>query len=493
MKILLDTNIIIAREAHIVSDYSVSTLFNWLEKLKFTKMVHPNTKVELEKYEDERLKKSILIKLASYQELVVNNDFNDEFINVIKRYDREKDKTDNSMLHQVHIGRCDYLITEDRIIHKKALELGISNKVLNMNTFISICIAKNPNLVTYKFLPITIEKLGSLKLKDPFFDTLKESYKGFEKWVNENANDDVYITRANNDLVGLLALKIEDENEKYNDIIPQFEKMKRLKIRTLKVESTGFRLGERLIQVALMNAINNDVDEVYVTIFNGTNKLEALIDLFEKWGFRKHGNKISHGKSELVYVKDMRNYDSSKIPRENYPLLNPKNKFILPIFKEFHTNLFPESQLKNEKQTYSNTANRFAIQKVYVSGVSNISEVKPGDIVLIYRIGEESNKRYTSAITTITVVHEIKKIFNLDQYLKECENRTVFSKIELKKFFPRYNTIVKLLEIKPLNNKVILDILYNKGIVEEKSGPRPFHKLTDDQFSYIIRESKTKL
>src|SRR5690606_3646776 len=134
-----------------------------------------------------------------------------------------------------------------------------------------------------------------------------------------------------------------------------------------------------------------------------------------------------------------------------------------------------------------------AIQKVYVSGVYDISGIKPGDIVLIYRKGIEFNKRYTSVLTTLTVIYEIKKHTNIDEYIKECENRSVFTKEKLVSYFPKYSTIVKLLELKPLNKRVILDTLYKRGIIEENSGPRPFHRLTEDDFKYILNESKTEL
>ncbi len=493
MKLLLDTNIIISREAHNVNNFTVSSLFKWIDTLKYAKYVHPYTKQELSKYGDIKLQQSILVKLATYQELVINNDYDGKFINVIKKYDMGKDRIDNSILFQVYIGRCDLLITEDKLIHRKAKELEIENKVLGINAFISFCQSKNPSLANYKYLPIKLDKFGNLDLKDTFFNTLLQDYPGFESWFNKNANDDVYITKIKDRLVGLLAFKIEDETEDYGEIVPTFDKKKRLKIRTLKVEATGLRLGERLIQVALINARRLNVDEVYVTLFEKVGQTTPLIDLLVKWGFVKYGVKNSHGKSELVFTKDIKNYDTTKNPRENYPLIKPNpKKFILPIEKEYHTNLFPESQLNNEKQTYSNTANRFAIQKVYISGAYKISDVKPGDIILIYRKGNEGNKKHTSVLTTLTIVHEIKKVSNLDQYLRECENRTVFSTEELIKFHPKYQTIIKLLEIKPLNKKIILDFLYKKGIIEEGSGPRPLHRLTDEQFSYIISESNTE-
>ena len=40
-KILLDTNIIIHREATTVVNQDIGILFNWIDKLKYSKYIHP--------------------------------------------------------------------------------------------------------------------------------------------------------------------------------------------------------------------------------------------------------------------------------------------------------------------------------------------------------------------------------------------------------------------------------------------------------------------
>lgn len=41
MRILLDTNIVIHRENKKVSNYSISHLYRWIDKLKLDKVIHP--------------------------------------------------------------------------------------------------------------------------------------------------------------------------------------------------------------------------------------------------------------------------------------------------------------------------------------------------------------------------------------------------------------------------------------------------------------------
>ena len=47
MRILLDTNIIIHREASKVRNADIGKLFNWFDKTKATKIVHPLTIQEI--------------------------------------------------------------------------------------------------------------------------------------------------------------------------------------------------------------------------------------------------------------------------------------------------------------------------------------------------------------------------------------------------------------------------------------------------------------
>ena len=190
-------------------------------------------------------------------------------------------------------------------------------------------------------------------------------------------------------ILGFLYLKTEDESENYHDISPIFQSKRRLKIGTFKVESTGFRLGERFIKIIFDNAIERGLDEIYVTLFLDRPELIALYDLLLKWGFFEYGTKATNGNVEKVLVKKLGTYDSEKTVIENYPNLKySTNKFILPIFPKYHTSLFPDSVLYRERELniIGDIAHRYALQKAYITWAD--CNVEPGDILLFYRTGE---------------------------------------------------------------------------------------------------------
>ena len=66
MRALLDTNILIHREAATVVREDIGTLFHWLDRLNVEKWIHPASVEEIEGHEDERVRRSFAAKLASY-------------------------------------------------------------------------------------------------------------------------------------------------------------------------------------------------------------------------------------------------------------------------------------------------------------------------------------------------------------------------------------------------------------------------------------------
>lgn len=506
MKVLLDLDIIIYKENMEVSNYSIVHLFYWLDKLKCSKYIHPYSlsevieKIDIKKKEkfNQKLEYNIIEKVIKPSE---------EFLNLFKiKSTLRRDKINKFLLYEVYSGRVDILITENRSLIEEASNIGLKNKVYSINSFISECTSKHPGFIQYNTLEVKNTHFDKVDVNDPFFDSFRESYVGFNEWFSKKRNEEVYICNSDEGkILGFLYLKLEGYDENYDDISPKFEPKNRLKVGTFKVESTGFRLGERFIKIIFDNALERNVDEIYVTLYTDREELEALGALLERWGFTQWGVKNSQGnEKECVLIKRLKYFDSNLSVRENFPNIkyHQRNKYILPIYGKYHTALLPDAKLKNEKEIIftnknpKDKAHRYALQKIYISWAYCANQAKPGDLLLFYRPGEEKNKKYTSVITSIGMVHEIINIISLDQLLNMCKNRSVFSIKELEQFW--YNkrenlTIIKFIFVKSLSKKIILKYLYEKGIVLEGKGPRPFTSLTDAQYNEIIEESQTKI
>lgn len=499
MRALLDTNIIIHRETMQATNYSIGKLYYWLDKLHCEKLLHPYTIAELRKADNVRQQQLYDARLSAYTHMQCVARQSDEFVSLLAEAPKtENDKIDNQLLYEVYCGRADILITEDRRMRSKAERLGIADKVFSINAFISKASADYPALVEYKALNVKKELMGNIDVNDPFFDTFRPAYKDFEKWFARKSDEEAYICRSDkNDIIGFLYLKTEDESENYSSITPIFTPKRRLKVGTFKVEASGFRLGERFIKIIFDNAIAHNLDEIYVTLFKDRDELKRLYDLLIRWGFYDHGVKDTDGQQETVLVKKLGTYDARKSVIANFPNINGSSaKMILPIMAQYHTSLFPDSKLNTELEYIGNIPHRYALQKVYITWAFE-RNLKPGDLLMFYRMGDTYPKKYSSVITTIGVIDQVVDSFSSEEeFLSYCQNRSVFTVEELRRFWSqhRYNLkVLKFVYVKSLTKKVTLDYLQQRGIVNPGQGPRPFTRITDAQFSMILRDSETTL
>jgi hypothetical protein len=435
-------------------------------------------------------------KMKNYYLLKTQAPDSPEIIEIRKKFDRdESDAIDTSLLKEVHSNRVEVLITEDRKMHQKALELGIPERVFTIDTFLEKVVSENPQLSDYKVLAVKKEHFGNIKIEDTFFDTFKGDYPGFEKWFNKKADEIAYICTSDTDeILAFLYVKIENEDENYLDIEPTLKPKRRLKIGTFKVIANGYKLGERFLKIIFDNATNLLADEIYVTIFNKTDNQKRLINLLQDWGFCFHGIKHSASGDELVYVRSFSPSVDVVTPSLTYPYIsNRQRKFIVPIYPQYHTELFPDSILRTEspKDFIENKPNRNAISKVYISR-SIERNMRPGDIVVFYRTKSGGSAYYTSVATTIGIIQSVKLgIASLEHFLQLCRKRSVFTDKELAahwNYNPRNRPfIVNFLYVYSLPKRPNLKTLLESNIINE--APRGFEQITDDAFQSLLEVS----
>jgi L-amino acid N-acyltransferase YncA len=270
-----------------------------------------------------------------------------------------------------------------------------------------------------------------VNLADPFFDSLKAAYKEFPDWFAKKADEPVYVSEgAGAALQGFLYLK--KESGPVTDVFPPLPPAERLKVGTLKIVAHGSKLGERFIKKIFDNAIAKNVQEIYVTVFD---EHVGLIRLLKRYGFNEHSTKTTPNGTELVFVRSLEKLTGDI--RRDYPIIHAKGrkKYLLAIYPEFHTRLFPDSILDNEKpsivEDYSYTN---SIHKVYVT-FTQVGKLSPGDILIIYRCTDhKAPAKYRSVVTSVCVVEEVrsrKDFSSLSDFVKYAKPHSVFSREEL--------------------------------------------------------------
>src|SRR6185295_13271562 len=150
MRVLLDTNIIIHREASFVVMKEIGVLFNWLDKLGYSKCIHPVTINEIEKHRDKRVVETFKAKIKNYTELKTEAPETPAIQNLRLNDQSENDKNDSTLLKEVYASRVDLMISEDGGVRRKAGILGITDRVLTIDEFLEKVTAEHPDLASYK-------------------------------------------------------------------------------------------------------------------------------------------------------------------------------------------------------------------------------------------------------------------------------------------------------------------------------------------------------
>lgn len=337
-----------------------------------------------------------------------------------------------------------------------------------------------------------IKPFSSIDLNDIFFDSLKDGYAEFSDWYNRKAAEGAtaYVQYDNlNKVIGFLYLKVE--TGPLEDIDPPRGDKKRLKVGTFKVNPHGTRFGERFVKKIMDKAIAENVDEIYVTVFDEHN---ALMELLARYGFMNKGIKSTVNGDEQVLVKDMKSaLDDIYL---DYPLIqtNNRRKFALGIYPKYHTKLFPDSILNNEDYSLiQDVSETNSIHKVYISFM-DLSSLEPGDLIAMYRTSDGKGPAYyRSVITSVCVLEEIKKkgdFKNLDSFLSYAKAHSVFDEKELTDW---YNTRSQIFVIRMTYNVAFNKKVTNKQLQDDlaiKPEYWGFFSLSDDQFNGLLEKGE---
>lgn len=326
-----------------------------------------------------------------------------------------------------------------------------------------------------------------INLNDSFFDSLKKDYTEFERWFKRKSeeNDKAFIQIVNNQLEGFLYLK--QEKGPITDVEPSIDCHIAVKIGTFKVVPHGTRLGERFIKKSLDFAISNSIDIIYVTIFSHH---DYLLKMFLNYGFKIHGTKTTANGEENVLVKNLNEISNNTLL--DYPRINTSsNAFLLGIRPQYHTRLFPDSKLFNESfDVIKDVSHSNSITKIYIGRMYTMSQIRPGDNLIIYRTSDgQGSARFRSVATTACTVIDTKRrssFNNLSDLKAYCKNYSVFTDDELSEFIntPKDFYVLKMTYNVSLNKRII-----QKRLIEEV-GLNPSYwgcfKLTNSQFNNIL-------
>ena len=330
---------------------------------------------------------------------------------------------------------------------------------------------------------------SQINLSDPFFDSLRNSYPGFDEWFLRKANESAYVVISDRgEIQAFLYLKVE--NGTIKDIDPPLNTSTCLKVGTFKINAKGTRLGERFVKKIFDHAIVNNIKYVYVTVFE---EHEILISILKRYGFFDYGTKTSLGGVEKVFLKDFNKVSGNTLV--DYPVIDSRatSKWLLAIYPEWHTRLFPDSILRTEDTSIiKDISHTNSIHKIYIAWMKDMNQIKGGDTIVIYRTKEEGKSaEYSAVATSLCVVEDINpgtSFTSESDFTNYCKNYSVFTEDELKTFFKSKRS--QLYAIKMTYNIALPKRPTRNRLIEEVGLPRDGYwglmKLTKQNFNDII-------
>ena len=488
IRVLLDTNIFISREDNRVIPEPLQKLLKTMNTLNVQVLLHPLSIEDIKRDTDTERRQVSLSKLDAYAHLdsPPNCSSDGDFLSVVGPPQKPNDLVDNELIYAVYKNAVHLLITEDAGIKRKASRLGIAERALGIRHAQAVFTEMLPNDGIGE--PPLIHKcpLHNLNINDIFFDDLKLDYDDFESWFKRISREgrDCYTYFKDNDKIGALLI-FKDEEESI-DSVPPLPLSRRLKLCTLKVEETGFRLGELFIKLAVQYARNNDIPEIYLTHVSKkpSDELETLI---ANYGFEVAGTK---GREE-VWLKKLAisRHDLSTVPPTDISIIWPSfydapdvQKIVVPIQPVWHDRLFINFPYREPSlfEFFDFIIEGNAIEKAYL-GHPPLKNISPGSILLFYRSHD------MGSLTALGVVKEAH--FGLQdprEIIDIVRKRTVYREEEIDEIAKKPTTVILFTWNCYLDTPISLDELKKEKIL--KGAPQSMQTIPHQSYLKILKK-----
>ena len=463
MNILVDTNILIPLEdTNQPLSNDLAEMKRLCSEMNWKLLLHPAQFEDIARDKNENRRKIMKSRLAQYSQLssppTVKKDWLEQ--NNIKQ-DNDNDRVDNALLFALYRGAVNYLLTEDRDIHRKAFKLGCSEYIIRLSQLLSILRKKLSLNRSWTPAGLMDQFLYEIEVKQPFFDSLRDSYEIFDEWYKKSAiaRRKAWCITKGSELSAICIYKKETDSV-INDDGDRLSSA--LKLCTFKVapDARGQKYGERLLYSAFKFAHENNLSYVYLHARGKEHEL--LVSLCEEYGFIRDGRY----QGDDVLIKDMNKPNESTLSAlqysiKHYPYFKVDQDtscYVIPIIPRYHETLFPDISdtsrglFRDHSEMYSTPSH--TIKKAYVCH-ANIRKIKAGDIVLFYRSHDRRN------IQVIGIVEQSVVSKDREEIIALTSKRTVFTEDELSSFSQK-NCLIILFRLQQILKK---EALLNNSII----------------------------
>ncbi len=453
MKILIDTNIFIPLEPGDLSQLEgnsglAARLLRSAAEIGASVYLHPFQGHDLNRDGDAQRRELREVLFQKYLPIPEPPLPSSELLKIFSDPSHgSNDWVDCCLLASVERNAVTHLVTEDKRLRKRAALVGLASRCLSLEEALPL-LQKHQILIPPTRPSVRALKAHSLNAEDPIFQSLRDSYSGFDQWLGKCASKhrQCYAIEIGKGQ-GYAGVAILDSQDCPDSNIGSSS----LKICTFKIseEATGFKLGELLLKSIFEYAHTNGFRSCFIETFP---QQAPLIHLLEQFGFFEFGTKTENSQ-ELVMVKSFKpnmeeasSHSALDLHKKFGPYVFKWEEcqvFLVPLEPRFHDALFPDlaptGDFWDSETSYGN-----AMRKAYLCNAQTNS-ISPGDLLIFYR------SRDLKSITTISVVEETlrssdtaemarflgkRTVYPSDQIVEKCHGRgalgILFSHIPLK-------------------------------------------------------------
>jgi hypothetical protein len=487
LRLLLDTNILIPLEdSMLVLTPSLASFVRLAGVGGHQLLYHPASKTDIDRDKDAQRRDRTIARLQQYTRLegAPPSPLNTSQTSA-------NDACDNDILHALECFAVHALVTEDKEIHAKARQAGFGNRVYNIQTAEDWLRRLLPEPAEVHLPNIEDVPMFSLtsQLDTPLFDSLRSSYdtpeRNFNKWFHDKActGRKAWIARTEQGSIAAICIYAMQTNEVINDAKESLQGLS-LKLCTFKVgeQIRGRKIGELFLKAAFRFATDNQCESIFIHTSVDQFYLLALLNDF---GFQRRG---MYGADIMLVkahpssppVEDIPALDYAKLYFPHYRNDAAVQKFLVPIQPKYHQILFPD--LVRQRQLFNGgSVAGNAIKQAYLCKAPT-NQVKPGDIVLFYRTGDER------AVTTLGIVERYEVHDNATDIMQIVSRRTVYSQRDIEGMAERTPTKVMLFRLAShFPSPIPYSTLTQEGIVS--GAIQSITRISDDAFSKILRRS----
>jgi L-amino acid N-acyltransferase YncA len=451
VKLLIDTNVIVASEPTDSANVEATTaatsqLLGLIAAQRQEVYVHPASLQEIAGDRDEQRRSTRLQLVQKYVALPAPPRLSVGLCQMLGRpASGSHDEVDLLMLSAIAADAVDFLVTNDRGVHRRAARVGLADRVLGISDAILLLRELAPKQLT-EFPAVSKILCHELDHEDAFFDSLRRSYghDQFNAWIRRAKREHrpAYRIAVGDDLAGLAVLK-EGDTE------PLLQHLGRVaKICMFKIADghRGKRLGELLLKPTFEHCLTGEFDAAFCTCFP---KERELIAFLRRFGFVVAGRTAI---DEIVLVKRF-----TPTAQERHTLdpltyhvrfgparikLGDAKGYVVPIVPDWHRALFPELDRQMElfagETPYGNS-----ILKAYLCK-SNVTRINPGSVLMFYRSGDRQS------VQGIGVAEQSLRSRDPDTIIRFVGTRTVYTAGEIQ-------------EMAASSNRGILAILFRQA------------------------------